>query len=309
MKKTVLSILLGLISFYGYSQSPEDVQKQIDSIESTFTYQKGTIELRNGIGKITVPKGFKYLDATQSERVIVDIWGNPKGPDLSLGMILPENQGVLSDKGYVFNIQYDEIGYVEDDDADDVDYDELLEQMQEETEEANKERTQQGYEAVSMVGWATKPFYDKDRKILFWAKELKFGSQEVNTLNYNVRVLGRKGVIVLNAIATINDLPEVKKDIHKVLNIVQFNDGYKYSDFDSSVDEVATWTIGSLVAGKILAKVGFFAILLKFWKVLAIAIVGGGSFIWNKFKKKKEEEIQPEVISEEVEKKSDEVQS
>lgn len=119
---------------------------------------------------------------------------------------------------------------------------------------------------------------------MHWAKEIKFGDAEVNTLNYNIRVLGRKGVIILNAIATMPDLPLVQKDINKVLTIVQFNDGYKYKDFNSSTDNVAAWTIGGLVAGKVLAKVGFFAVLLKFWKLIAVAVAGGFSLIWKKIK-------------------------
>jgi hypothetical protein len=39
---------------------------------------------------------------------------------------------------------------------------------------------------------------------LYWARELKFGEQPVNTLNYNIRVLGRKGVLVLNFIANMD---------------------------------------------------------------------------------------------------------
>jgi len=273
MKKTALTIIFCLFNFLMHSQE-ENEQKKIDSIEKTFKYEHGSIDLKNGIGKINVPKGFKYLEPVQAERVLVDLWGNPKGENLTLGLLLPENQGVMSQNGYVFNIQYDEIGHVEDDDADDVNYDDLLAEMQKETIEENKERQKAGYEPVTIVGWAAKPFYDQDRKILHWAKEIKFGKSSINTLNYNVRILGRKGVLVLNAIATENELPLVQKDINKVLDIVQFNNGYKYEDFDSNVDEVAAWTIGGLVAGKVLAKVGFLAILAKFGKLIVLGFLG-----------------------------------
>ncbi|PKB17942.1 DUF2167 domain-containing protein [Flavobacterium sp. 5] len=283
MKKITLTIISCLITYFMYSQDEASVKK-MDSIEKSFKYEHGTINLKNGVGKINVPKGFKYLNPVQAERVLVDLWGNPKDDNLTLGLLLPENQGILSQNGYVFNIQYDEIGHVEDDDADDINYDDLLTEMQKETVEENKERQKAGYEPVNIVGWAAKPFYDKDRKILHWAKEIKFGKDPINTLNYNVRVLGRKGVLVLNAIATENDLPLVQKDINKVLDIVQFNDGYKYDDFDSSVDEVAAWTIGGLVAGKVLAKVGFFAIFAKFAKVIILALLGFFGAFKNKVK-------------------------
>ncbi len=297
MRKIFLGIILAFAPF-AYSQADKE-KAVIDSIEKTFTYKHGTIELENGIGKINIPNEFKYLDAKQSERVLVDLWGNPKSENISMGMILPENEGVLSQNGYVFNIQYDAIGYVKDDDADDIDYDDLLKQMREDAKTENEERKKQGFEAITIVGWAAKPFYDKEKKTLHWAKEIKFGNEPENTLNYNIRILGRKGVLVLNAIATTKELPLVQKDINKVLGMVKFNEGYKYENFDSSVDEVAAWTIGGLVAGKVLAKVGFFAILAKFGKLIFLGIAAAfGAFrkkIAGLFGKKTEEEPQTTV--------------
>ena len=290
------SLFIGVLSFfYFYSFAQDNFnQIKIDSIENSFNYEYGTIYLDNGVGKLNVPKGFKYLSPEQAERVLVDLWGNPKSDNLTLGLILPEKTGVMTTDSYVFNIQYDEIGYVKDDDADDINYDDLLTQMKEESVEENKLRIKEGYEKVTISGWAEQPYYDKDRKILYWAKEFKFGENEVNTLNYNIRILGRKGVLVLNAIATTKELPLVQSEISKVLNIFQFNDGYKYEEFDSSVDEVAAWTIGGLVAGKVLAKVGLFAVIAKFGKLIFFAVLGlFGTFrkkIFNLFKKKNGDE-------------------
>lgn len=289
MKKITFTIITLLFVSFAFSQEEEDYQQKIDSIEKSFNYEYGTISLKNNIGKIIIPNGFKYLNIEQSERVLTDLWGNPKYTDMTLGLILPENQGIMDDNGYVFNIQYDEIGYVEDDDANKIDYDELLTQIQDDSKEENKERIKEGYEPINIIGWASKPYYDKSKKILHWAKEIKFGDQEINTLNYNIRILGRKGVLVLNAIATIPDLTYVQNDIPKVLDIVQFSEGNKYADFDASIDDVAAWTIGGLVAGKVLTKVGFFALILKFWKIILIAVAAFFKPLMNLFRKKNHE--------------------
>lgn len=106
---------------------------------------------------------------------------------------------------------------------------------------------------------------------------------ENNTLNYDVRVLGRNGILSLNAIASMSELPLVKKNIDKVLSMAQFAPGNTYADFDSSTDDKAAYTIGGLVAGKVLAKVGFFALLAKFSKLIIAAIVGAFVFIKKKF--------------------------
>lgn len=305
LKKARASVIMSLFTLMLFSQNENS--QRIDSIEKSFKYEHGVIKLKNGVGNISVPIGFKYLNAVQAEKVLVELWGNPKSENLSLGLLLPENQGIMDQKGYVFNIQYDEIGYVEDDDADDIDYDELLTQMRKDAAEENAARKKEGFEAITIVGWAAKPFYDEDKKILHWAKELKFGNESLNTLNYNVRILGRKGVLVLNAIATESELPLVQKDINKVLDIVQFNKGYKYEEFDSSIDEVAAWTIGGLVAGKVLTKVGIVAVIAKFGKLIALSLLGFfGAFkkkIVNLFSKKKNTdentEENPEEISDE----------
>jgi len=75
--------------------------------------------------------------------------------------------------------------------------------------------------------------------------------------------------------------------------MVSFTEGYKYSDYNSKTDAVAAWTIGGLVAGKVLAKVGFFAVILKFLKFIILGVVAIGGGIWRFItgRRKKEEEF------------------
>src|SRR5690606_15017687 len=124
--------------------------------------------------------------------------------------------------------------------------------------------------------------------VLHWAKEIRFGETEEHTLNYNVRILGRKGVLVLNAVASMHELAEVEQNINPVLASFSYADGNKYTDFNPDMDEVAAWTVGGLVAGKVLTKMGFFAILLKNLKLILLAIAGVGGAAWRWFKRKTE---------------------
>jgi uncharacterized membrane-anchored protein len=287
MKKICLSLILIMMMGFTNAQEIDSMQMVIDDIESKIEYKQGEINLENGIGKVQVPAGFKYLDADQSAYVLKDLWGNPEGSG-TLGMILPEKNGVLADDSWAFIITYEEMGYVKDDDADDIDYDELLEEMQSDTKTANEERSKAGYAEITLVGWAAKPFYDEKNKVLHWAKELKFGEADFNTLNYNVRVLGRKGVVVLNAVASMSQLSEVQNSITPVLSSFTYTEGNKYADFNPDIDEVAAWTIGGLVAGKVLAKVGILAILLKYIKLIGIGIAAVLGGLWKWYKRKTE---------------------
>ncbi len=289
MLKTRITFLALFVATFSFAQIIDSTEIRIQSIENSLKYQTGTIELASGNATLQVPKGFRYLDPTQSIFVLTDLWGNPADSTV-LGLLVPENRGVLASNSWVFTIKFDEMGFVKDEDADDIDYDDLLKEQQKETNEANPDRIKQGYPPIEFIGWASAPYYDKEKKVLHWAKELRFGEDSLSTLNYNLRILGRKGVFVVNAIATMSELPEVKANINQVLRSIQYKEGQTYADFDPELDEVAAWTIGGLVAGKLLAKAGFFVVLLKFWKVIALALAGAGGAIWNYFKKKKDGE-------------------
>lgn len=288
MKKTMIVVFALFLMHSVSAQEIDSTQIMLDSIEAGFNYQRGEIKFENGIGTLNVPTGFRYLNAEQTAFVLTDLWGNPDGSG-TLGMIVPENIPVTDPNSWAFIVTYDELGFVKDDDADDINYDDLLVEMQGDTKTDNEEREKSGFEAVTLVGWASKPYYDADKKVLHWAKELKFGEAEENTLNYNVRILGRKGVLVLNAVSSMGALPEVQKNIDPVLASFQYSDGNKYSDFNPDLDEVAAWTVGGLVAGKVLAKVGILAFLLKYIKLIGVGIVALGTGLWKWFKKKTEQ--------------------
>ena len=148
-------------------------QKVMDSINQSYTYQHGTIDLADGLATLNVPEGFKFLDSAQSQAVLTDLWGNP--PSETLGMLFPEDAGVLGeDFSYAIEITYSEDGYIDDEDAADLDYDDLLEEMKSDVDEANSQRKEMGYGTVDMIGWAAPPHYDSANKKLYWAKELHF---------------------------------------------------------------------------------------------------------------------------------------
>jgi len=293
-----LSILLIGLLFANYSfaqtetlsQEEQYYQFLVDSIENSFHYEYGEVSIIENVATITVPSGFKYLNAEQSYYVMTDLWENP--PSETLGLLFPIDNSPLSDYfTYAVEISYSEDGYIKDEDAADLDYNDLLEEMQDDASDANTERIDLGYESIELVGWASDPFYDATNKKLHWAKELKFGESESHTLNYNIRILGRKGYLNLNAIGMMNILPLVNEDINKIIGSVEFDEGNTYFDFNPDMDDIASYGIGGLIAGKILAKVGFFAVLLKFWKLIAIAAVGLFSAFRKKIFGSKEEPI------------------
>lgn len=317
MKLRLLTLpLMFMLSICVHASPPADsteiYQKAFnhfkDSVSKALNYSTGKIKPDGGHVMLNVPEGFKYLNKDQSKYVLTKLWGNPEtSAEDVIGMIFPQGSDPFSDSSYAFVVTYSEIGYVKDEDAGKINYDEMLKSMQAEEKAENEKRVKAGYPAMHLVGWAEKPYYDSEKKILHWAKELKFGEEEgANTLNYEIRILGRKGMVSLNAVGKMYDLSLVNRDISKVLSVASFTEGNSYFDFDPKVDHIAVWTIGGLVAGKLLAKVGLFAIIAKFlaplWKFIMLGFVGLGAWFKKRLGRKKEADIQeyPVVQLEEV---------
>ncbi|MBW0148031.1 DUF2167 domain-containing protein [Marinobacter arenosus] len=252
-------------------------QEFVDSLN----YQQGEISLPNGVATLNVPESFYYLSPEDTQRVLVEAWGNPPGGQ-TLGMLFPSDVTPLDDASWGVTIEYEEDGYVSDENASEIDYADLLEQMQEDTREVNPERVEAGYQPIELVGWAATPHYNEASHKLYWAQELQFGDDPYHTLNYNIRVLGRQGVLVLNFIAGMHQLPEIEANLDTVLDMAQFDDGHRYSDFDPEVDTVAAYGLGALVAGKAAAKAGFFAAALLFLKKFGVIILAGLAAIGGK---------------------------
>lgn len=247
--------------------------RYVDSINNLVTFDTaGTVELVSGIASIDIPEGFNFLDAKQAQFVMHDIWGNPEDNSI-LGLLMPEDRGPGDYDSWATVMYYVEEGFISDEDAGDIDYNDMLVELKKDTEAGSKQRVAQGYESVRLIGWAQPPHYNAETKKLYWAKELNFGDSEDNTLNYDIRILGRKGYLMMSAIGGMDQLDEINDNIEPVLASVNFNEGHRYIDFDPDIDEVAAYGIGALVAGKVLSKVGFLAILAKFGKFIAIGAV------------------------------------
>jgi len=260
-----------------------------EALLASLKFQTGKIALPNGIATIDLPTNFRYLSPADAEKLLVEGWGNPPGNE-TLGMIIPTETNPLSEAGWGVVISYTEDGHIKDEDADKIDYKELLDNMKKESEEANKEREKQGYGAMHLVGWAEQPSYDKHARKLFWAKEYSTDKQGENSLNYNIRVLGRKGVLVLNAVAGIKQISQIKNEMPAILAVTEFTKGNRYEDFDSKTDHMAEYGLAALVAGGVAAKMGLFAklgvLLLAFKKFIIIGFVAIGAFVKKLFSKK-----------------------
>jgi uncharacterized membrane-anchored protein len=296
MRWALAAVLIPGLAFAQSSAEDADAASQLAAevaFESSLRWQTGEVVLGDGVARVQLGDAFRFIGPADAVRVIVDAWGNPPQEEAPLGMLFPVEQGPFSVDGFGVVIRFEQDGHVSDADAAEIDYDAMLVELQGNANAGNAERVKEGYPPLEIVGWAARPYYDAATHKLYWAKDLRFGDDASDrTLNYDIRVLGRRGVLVMQAVASIDQLESLQTRMQDVLARVEFNPGHRYEDFDSNVDQVAAYGVGGLVAGGLLAKAGFFKVLFgaliagkKFVLVGAIAL---GAVLFNYLRNRRE---------------------
>jgi len=286
----LLTLALPLSAQETENLSPEQMAAAEAAAYAEFLHslnpQSGLITLPHNIATINLPDNFRYLNPENSERLLVEGWGNPPDND-TLGMIIPTDTNPLTAEGWGVVITYSEDGYVSDDDADEINYNNLLKDMKDSSQEENKQRVDMGYGSMLLVGWAEAPSYDSLAHKMYWAMEYKTDYTEENSLNYNIRILGRKGVLVLNAVAGMNQLDTIKAQTPELLAVTDFTEGNRYDEFNSDTDKVAGYGLAALIAGGAAAKMGLFAkILALLVAAKKLVLVALGGFVMKLFGRK-----------------------
>jgi uncharacterized membrane-anchored protein len=237
------------------SPSPEEISAaygaRVLQVMDGARYREGHQELPGGIAHLDLPEGYRYLGPEDARKVIVDLWGNPPaaaGPSL-LGVIIPAGEHLASPTSWTVVLSYDEVGHVSDSDAGRIDFDGLMTRLQVAGAESNKARKASGFDTMDLAGWAVAPRYDREKRALYWARRFTVTRQPEDTLNYDVRVLGRRGVLSLNAIAGMKRVTDIEAASPTLISMVRFNRGHGYGDFNPGIDRHAGLALAGLVAG------------------------------------------------------------
>ena len=99
-----------------------------------------------------------------------------------------------------------------------------------------------------------------------------------NTLNYDIRALGRRGVLAISFVSSIAQRDAVKAAGADIQDAANFAPGHTYADFDEDADEEAEFDIAELIVGKSLDELGAMSALSDFmkdfWLLALIPILG-----------------------------------
>lgn len=222
--------------------------------------------------EVKLPKGYRFANAEDTQRMLKSAGEPVSGAEM--GMIVPE-EGAWS----VF-FEFSEDGYVKDDDKDKLDADKLLKSIIQGNDQANRLREKQGRPPLNIIGWEKPPFYDATTHNLEWA--IRAESQGRPILNYNTRLLGRRGVMEVVLVCNPDKLSETLPPFKDLLAGYSYKGGESYAEYRPG-DKLAKYGLTALVAGgavAVAAKTGLLATAILFlkkgWKlvvVLAVAVV------------------------------------
>lgn len=238
-------------------------------------------------GALKLPAGLMFVPTQEAGRLI-QAMGNRIGDGL-LGMVF------TPEADWFVVLRLVNAGYVKDDDAREWKADELLAGLKEGTEESNKDRRARGIPEIEVVGWVEAPAYDAATHRLVWSLSSKIkGEPDSNErgVNYNTYALGRDGYISMNLVTGMRTVQSEKPIAHRLLAALEYGEGKRYADFNSSTDRLAEYGLAALIGGVAAKKLGLLALIaafaIKFAKVIGIALLAFGYAAAKFFRRKKD---------------------
>jgi uncharacterized membrane-anchored protein len=259
----------------------EGAKPKIDWIDGPVTARLGNV------AQIKIPEGYRFT-GKEGTRKFLELTQNPPNGS-ELGTIIPivtkDSNGDASNDFWFVIFEFNEVGFVKDDDRDKLDADALLKSIKENTEESNNERAKRGWPAYHVASWYKPPFYDASTNNLTWAMQgySQSDNKRESSVNYSVRILGRRGTMSVDLVLGPDQVGGVVPKFNSLLPGYTFLPGSMYSEFRAG-DKVAEYGLATLVAGGATAIAAKTGLLAKLWKLIAVGMAALMAFLkrlWN----------------------------
>jgi uncharacterized membrane-anchored protein len=273
--------------------APMTQEQRTDAIRSLGWLPQGTYKLPISNSTLALPNGYHLVLGDDARRLTI-LTGDPSGNSI---------EAAAFTQSYDNEVLFQSIndGYVTVDDWKDVDPDEMIKSIRENTEEANKTRKQQGEQQIHVVGWLQQPTLDRQTNTVYWAIEgvNDDGSRVANSIALR---LGRNGYERLNWITDRANYVPLSGQLDVMLRAHSFDPGSRYADHVPG-DRVAAYTIVGLVAAvagakvlKVAAGVGALVLLKKFGVVIFVALAAGLARLRRFFRRGPNVDVAPPTV-------------
>ncbi len=245
------------------AQTEEEAPLRFEDIKELFpsAQKEGDARIKN-YATLNLKDDLIFLNGHDGD-ALLQSWGNlPSELD---GLVMP------TDASWCITFSFDPIGYVEDDEKEELDADEILEQKQSAQKESNKDRVRSGLGNLNITGWSVKPQYNSETNNLEWGLILK-DDDGSTTINHEVRLLGRKGVVNATLLCGPEQFDALRPVLASTLRQFKYTSGNKYAEFAEG-DKIAEYGLTGLIVG------GGAFVLWKLWKPIGLGIIALGAGI------------------------------
>jgi uncharacterized membrane-anchored protein len=258
----VFGILLVTLSATAQPSGERDrITRELQSL----AWQRGPADAKVGNNAtIKIQEGQAFLDGPNTRRFL-ELTQNPPRDDHYT--LVGENLRWFA----IFS--FDSSGFVKDDEK--LDAEALLKSLKDSDRPSNDERKRLGMPPIYTDGWHVPPHYDLNTRRLEWGLRLRAEDGD-QTVNYTVRILGRRGVMRATLVSNPQGLNADIKDFKTSLASYDFVAGERYSEFVAG-DKIAEYGLAALVLGgaaAVATKTGFLKALGKF-VVIGVVALGG----------------------------------
>jgi uncharacterized membrane-anchored protein len=255
------------------------------------THGPAVVKLGN-VAEVKLPEGFSFVGLDSLDKFFAMTHNVRNGKEVGV---------ILSPDRWLLFFDFDDVGFVKDDEKKSLDAAKLYKTMDEGQNAANENRKKKGWDELKLRGWATEPYYDEKTHNLKWAFKISSSSDQHQSMGINesIRLLGRGGVM---KVTLVGDYPEFKSqeaEADKLLADFRYLPGSTYAEFRSG-DKIAKYGLAALVvggAGVVAAKAGLFAklgiLLAKGGKAIIVGVVAlfaGVARLWRKIRGKEDVE-------------------
>lgn len=226
----------------------------------------GTTPIGDALAEIDLSDQFVFLDA-DGTRQFMELLENPVSGN-ELATISPR----ADEENWFVVFEFDEIGYIENAEEEELDADALLESFRQGTEAGNEERRKRGWAEMQIVGWHEPPRYDSRTQNLTWSIIGRSGDHDV--INRNTRLLGRRGVMSAVLVCDRAQLDAASAVVDTLLGGYRYTQGSRYADFVPGTDTIAKVGLAGLITGGAAVGLAKAGLLQKFWKVIVVGAAG-----------------------------------